>query len=459
MPYLNYPSIQRLWTVDQLIQLYLEEDVHNHILIEPIGLFNHINDPLIRDAPVTAHKIVLWPTLAGTWLEHPDHPQNLAAIDVAGPTGSSDIYINETTVSVLEALNLPVLTESYDDVHLSRCLVHHQGYEKSSIGSKYKIHYSLRTYEDDYDIHPFYYTNRLQDPNDHEDPPSPTYDVPTIQKWNKVVDADARRRYWALRGGVELHERMARRSEMLAAAIAVNATLPWNKKRKYTQMEEEVLDIIAQEGIDNKRIILNLFQLKVHPLTPLPHWMRDPYVIGNSLYPEAVYQPITGLELPLWNFLNTRLISKDAIFPYANAQNLLNRIHMYKDDDVTVPNPHFFPILNLHTIESDNDRAWTNTYIDSSLSFHEEFGFDFFDSIDLSPTVPLPESPVVIRNAESSSNVSRTREQTPKAVKRPLINPQQLLPIKPQNQVALPLPGSLQPTFEEVTDFICFGLI
>ncbi|KIJ08250.1 hypothetical protein PAXINDRAFT_18598 [Paxillus involutus ATCC 200175] len=254
MPYLNYPSIQRLWTVDQLIQLYLEEDVHNHILIEPIGLFNHINDPLIRDAPVTAHKIVLWPTLAGTWLEHPDHPQNLAAIDVAGPTGSSDIYINETTISVLKALNLPVVTENYDDVHLSRCLVHHQGYEKSSIGSKYKIHYSLRTYEDDYDIHPFYYTNRLQDPNDHEDPPSPTYDVPTIQKWNEVVDADARRRYWALRGGIELHERMARRSEMLAAAIAVNATLPWNKKRKYAQMEEEILDIIAQEGIDNKRV-------------------------------------------------------------------------------------------------------------------------------------------------------------------------------------------------------------
>ncbi|KIJ10940.1 hypothetical protein PAXINDRAFT_16101 [Paxillus involutus ATCC 200175] len=164
MPYLNYPSIQRLWTVDQLIQLYLEEDVHNHILIEPIGLFNHVNDPLIRDAPVTAHKIVLWPTLAGTWLEHPDHPQNLAVIDVAGPTGSSDIYINETTVSVLEALNLPVVTESYDDVHLSRCLVHHQGYEKSSIGLKYKIHYSLRTYEDDYDIHPFYYTNRFRIP-------------------------------------------------------------------------------------------------------------------------------------------------------------------------------------------------------------------------------------------------------------------------------------------------------
>ncbi|KIJ16906.1 hypothetical protein PAXINDRAFT_10613 [Paxillus involutus ATCC 200175] len=464
MPYLNYPSIQRLWTVDHLTHLYLKEDVHNHILIEPIKFVFNTNNPLQhqwtvdniihialeenldqlhRDAPVTAHKILQWPTLEGTWLEHPDHLQNLAAIDVTGPTGSSDIYINETTVSVLEALNLPVVTKSYDDVHLSRCLVHHQGYEKSSIGSKYKIHYSLRTDEDDYDIHPFYFTNILQDPNDHEDPPSPTYDVPTIQKWNEVVDADARRRYWALRGGIELHERMARRSEMLAAAIAVNATLPWNKKRKYEQMEKEVLDTIGQEGSDSKRIIPDLFKIKVHPLTPLPHWMRDPYVVGNSLYPEAVYQRITGLEIPLWGFLNTRLISKDAIFPYANTQNLLNRIHLYKDDDVTVPNPHFFPILNLRTIESDNDRTWTNTYIDLSLSFQEEFGFDFFDSIDLSLTVPLPESPVVIRNAESSSNVSRTPERTPKAVQRPLIDPQQLLPINPQNQAALPLPGNL----------------
>ncbi|KIJ10035.1 hypothetical protein PAXINDRAFT_16937 [Paxillus involutus ATCC 200175] len=211
-------------------------------------------DQLHRDAPVTAHKIVQWPTLKGTWLEHPDHSQNLAVIDIAGPTGSSDIYINETTASVLKALNLPIVTKSYDDVHLSRCLVHHQGYEKSSIGSKYKIHYLLRTDEDDYDIHPFYFTNRLQDPNDHEDPPSPTYDVPTIQKWNEVVDADAHRRYWALRGGIELHERMARRSEMLAAAITANATLPWNKKRKYAQMEEEVLNTIKQEDFDNKRV-------------------------------------------------------------------------------------------------------------------------------------------------------------------------------------------------------------
>ncbi|KIJ07664.1 hypothetical protein PAXINDRAFT_19166 [Paxillus involutus ATCC 200175] len=245
----TFVLVARSLSVDQLIHLYLKEDVHNHILIEPISIFNHVNDPLIREAPVTAHKIVLWPPLAGTWLEHPDHPQNLA-----GPTGLSDIYINETTVSVLEALNLPIVTKSYDNVHLSRCLVHHQGYEKSSIGLKYKIHYSLRTDKDDYDIHPFYYTNRLQDPNDHEDPPSPTYDVPTIQKWNEVMDADAHRRYWALRGGIELHERMAQRSEMLATAIAANASLPWNKKRKYAEMEEEVLDTIAQEGFYNKRV-------------------------------------------------------------------------------------------------------------------------------------------------------------------------------------------------------------
>ncbi|KIJ10917.1 hypothetical protein PAXINDRAFT_16140 [Paxillus involutus ATCC 200175] len=487
MPYLNSHSIQRLWTVDHLTHLYLEEDVHSHILIEPIKFVFNTNNPfqhqwsvdhlihihleetldqLHKDAPVTAHKIIQWPTLEGTWLEHPDHSQNLAALDIEGPTGLSDIYIDETTLSVLEAINLPAVTQAYDDIHLSRCLIHHQGYKKSSIGSKYKIHYSLRTDEDDYDIHPFHYTNRLLDPNDHENPPSSTWDVPTIQRWNEVVDADARRRYWALRGGVELHERMARRSEMLATAIADNATLPWNKKRKYAQLEEEVLDIIRQEGSDHKKsfqallqIVPNLLKLKVHPLTPLPHWMRDPYVIGDSLYPEAVFQPITGLELPLWSFLNTRLISKDAIFPYANAQNLLNRIHLYKDDDVTVLNPHFFPILNLRTIESDNDRTWTNTYINLSLSFQQEFGFDFFDSIDLSLTVPLPESPVVIRNAESSSNVSRTPEQTPKAVQRPLINPQQLLPINPQNQAALPLPGNLRLIFEEVTDFICIGLI
>ncbi|KIJ05348.1 hypothetical protein PAXINDRAFT_21379 [Paxillus involutus ATCC 200175] len=191
-------------------------------------------------------------------------------------------------------------------------------------------------------------------------------------------------------------------------------------------------------------IIPNLLKLKVHPLTLLPHWMRDPYIIGNLLYPEAVFQQITGLELPQWNFLITRLISKDAIFPYATAQNLLNRIHLYKDNNVTVPNPHFFPILNLDTIERDNDFIWTNTYIDSSLSFQEEFGFNFFDSDNSFLTVPLSESPVVIRNAESSLNVSRTeQEQTPQAVQAPLINPQQLLPINHQNQVALPLPGNL----------------
>ncbi|KIJ13489.1 hypothetical protein PAXINDRAFT_13819 [Paxillus involutus ATCC 200175] len=483
MPYLNSHSIQRLWTVDHLTHLYLEEDVHRHILIEPIKFVFNTNNPLQhqwsvdhlihihleetldqfhKDAPVTAHKIIQWPTLEGTWLEHPDHPQNLAALDVEGPTGSSDIYIDETTLSVLEAINLPAVTQTYDDVHLSRCLIHHQGYEKSSIGSKYKIHYSLRTDEDDYDIHPFHYTNRLLDPNDHEDPPSSTWDVPTIQRWNEVVDADARRRYWALRGGVELHERMARRSEI------VN-TLNWKKKSSISL--DKRAQIIKKSEEDQKKlmerksfqallqIVPNLLKLKVHPLTPLPHWMRDPYVIGDSLYPEAVFQPITGLELPLWGFLNTRLISKDAIFPYANAQNLLNRIHLYKDDDVTVLNPHFFPILNLRTIESDNDRTWTNTYINLSLSFQQEFGFNFFDSIDLSLTVPLPESPVVIRNAESSSNVSRTPEQTPKAVQRPLINPQQLLPINPQNQAALPLPGNLRLIFEEVTDFICIGLI
>jgi hypothetical protein len=158
-------------------------------------------------------------------------------------------------------------------------------------------------------------------------------------------------------------------------------TLNWKKKSSISL--DKRAQIIKKSEEDQKKlmerksfqallqIVPNLLKLKVHPLTPLPHWMRDPYVIGDSLYPEAVFQPITGLELPLWNFLNTRLISKDAIFPYANAQNLLNRIHLYKDDDVTVPNPHFFPILNLRTIESDNDRTWTNTYINLSLSFQQ----------------------------------------------------------------------------------------
>jgi hypothetical protein len=46
MPYLNSHSIQRLWTVDHLTHLYLEEDVHNHILIEPIKFVFNTNNPL-----------------------------------------------------------------------------------------------------------------------------------------------------------------------------------------------------------------------------------------------------------------------------------------------------------------------------------------------------------------------------------------------------------------------------
>ncbi|KIK91073.1 hypothetical protein PAXRUDRAFT_150342, partial [Paxillus rubicundulus Ve08.2h10] len=300
-------------------------------------------------------------------LDHPAHPQNILGT-LEGPVRKTNIFIDETLVSIVKGLNIPVVTDTYDDPYLSCCLTHHQGYEKTSIGSKYDIHQFLRIscIENNNNIHPFQFTIDTLDPNNlHEDNISSIWDVPTIQKWNEVMDGIACRRYWADPSRLPAHHRvLARRSEMLATKLRENTLLLSLQKWAHKPFQK-VLEIIP-----------DLIKMLVYPLTTLLHWMHDPYTIRDLLYPEAVYQEVIGHEILTWGYLNS-LDTSRIVFPYTNGQNLLNKIHLINSDDVTIPNPHFFLILNFHILKSNNNRTWSNT----SLSFFDEFGSNFFDSV------------------------------------------------------------------------------
>ncbi|KIK83020.1 hypothetical protein PAXRUDRAFT_153340, partial [Paxillus rubicundulus Ve08.2h10] len=304
--------------------------------------------------------------LEGTWLDHPSHPQNIIGI-LKGPVGKTDVFIDKTLVSIVKGLNIPIVTDTYNDNdnHLSHSLIHHQAYEKSSIGSKYNIH-------------PFQFTiNTLDFNNLHEDNISQVWDVPTIQKRNEVMDGIIRRRYWADPSRLPAHHQvLARRSEMLATKLRENTLFPYLQKQSYDQITVKIDDIITENSFGYKRIqreyqkileiIPDLIKMPVYPLTTLPHWMHDLYTIRDLLYPEAVYQEVTSHEILTWGHLNS-LDTSRIIFPYANGQNILNKIHLINSDDVTVLNSYFFLILNFHILESNNNCTWPNTYIFLSL--------------------------------------------------------------------------------------------
>ncbi|KIK76326.1 hypothetical protein PAXRUDRAFT_170256, partial [Paxillus rubicundulus Ve08.2h10] len=411
----------------------------------------------------TWHVLESHPILEGQWLDHPTHHQNIEET-LVGPVGEVSVFCEETLVSILEGLNIPIVTKTYDNEELSLCLTHHQGYEKSSIGSKYNIHQFLHTDSIKCsDIHPFHYTIKTLAPNDlNENNLSLVWDVPTIQKWNEVVDDIARRRYWADHSRSRaLHRSLARRSEMLAASLRENALLPWIKKRSYDQIQEDI-KFASEKELGYKRIrgehymilelIPDLIKMLVYPLTGLSHWLQYPYAVGDSLNPEAIYQEITRHEILTWGYLNSLDTSK-IVFPYTNGQNLLNKVQLLHIDDVTVPNPYFFPILNFHILEVDNGRTWTNTYI--SLSFFDEFGFNFFDS-DLS--VPSKnalnayETPIISRTESqeaSTSNQEISSVQTP---------PKTNIPLPLVALTNIPITQDANQTFQQITEFISLGI-
>ncbi|KIK75286.1 hypothetical protein PAXRUDRAFT_173263, partial [Paxillus rubicundulus Ve08.2h10] len=202
------------------------------------------------------HILESSPILEGTWLDHPTHPQNIEET-LEGPVGTASIFIDKALVSIVEGINIPIVTDTYDDYHLSCCLTHHQGYEKSSIGSKYDIHQFLHTDSIECNnVHPFHYTIKTLDPNDlhDEDNLSPVWDIPTIQKWNEVVDGIAHQRYWADHSRSKaLHRSLARRSEMLAASLRENSLLPYLKKQTYDQISKDI-KLISEKELGYKRI-------------------------------------------------------------------------------------------------------------------------------------------------------------------------------------------------------------
>ncbi|KIK77228.1 hypothetical protein PAXRUDRAFT_167464 [Paxillus rubicundulus Ve08.2h10] len=410
------------------------------------------------------HILESHPILEGMWLDHPSHPQNIEET-LVGPVGTVSVFCEELLVSILEGINIPIVTQTYNDEELSLCFTHHQGYEKSTIGSKYNIHQFLRTDSIECsDIHPFHYTIKTLDPNDLHDENnlSPVWDVPTIQKWNEVMDDIARRRYWADHSRSRaLHRSLARRSEMLAASLRESALLPWIKKRSYDQIQEDI-KLTSEKELGYKRIrgehqkilelIPDLIKMPVYPLTGLLHWLWYPYAIGDSLNPEAVNQEITRHEILTWGYLNSLDTSK-IVFPYANRQNLLNKIQILHTDDVTVLNPHFFPILNFHILEADNGCTWTNTYI--SLSFFDEFGFNFFDS-DLS--VPSENA----LNAYEISIISRTESQEASTSNQEISSaqtpPKTNIPLPPVALPNFPIKEDTNQTFQQIMEFILIGI-
>ncbi|KIK73230.1 hypothetical protein PAXRUDRAFT_178964, partial [Paxillus rubicundulus Ve08.2h10] len=199
-------------------------------------------------------------------------------------------------------------------------------------------------------------------------------------------------------------------------------------------------------------LIPDLIKMPVYPLTGLPHWLQYPYAVGDSLNPEAIYQEITGHEILTWGYLNS-LDTSRIVFPYANGQNLLNKVLLLHTDNVSVQNPHFFPILNFHILEADNGRTWTNTYI--SLSFFDEFGFNFFDS-DLS--VPSENA----LNAYETSIVSRTESQEAStsyqgnsSAQTP---PKTNIPLPPVILPNIPITKDTNQNFQQITEFISLGI-
>ncbi|KIK77774.1 hypothetical protein PAXRUDRAFT_165762 [Paxillus rubicundulus Ve08.2h10] len=452
-PLLNCHSTQEL-SVATVTELLLHRNVSQLLIIQPYA------GPEEDEA---GHVLESHPILEGAWLDHPTHPQNIEET-LVGPVGEVSIFCEESLVSILEGINLPIVTKTYDDDELSLCLTHHQGYKKSSIGSKYDIHQFLRTNSIKCsDIHPFHYTIKTLDPNDlDENNLSPVWDIPTIQKWNKVMDDIARRRYWADHSRSRaLHRSLARRLEMLAASLRENALLPWIKKRSYDQIQEDI-KFASEKELGYKRIrgehhmilelIPDLIKMPVHPLTGLSHWLRYPYTVGDSLNPEAIYQEITGHEILTWGYLNSLDTSK-IVFSYVNRQNLLNKAQLLHTKDVSVKNPHFFLILNFHILEANNGHTWTNTYI--SLSFFDEFGFNFFDS-DLSvPTenaLNAYETPIVSR---TESQEALTFYQEISSVQTP---PKTNIPLPPVALPNFPIKEDMNQTFQQITEFISLGI-
>ncbi|KIK77170.1 hypothetical protein PAXRUDRAFT_17672 [Paxillus rubicundulus Ve08.2h10] len=111
-PLLNSLSTRKELMVETLTEVLLQENVSQLLIIQPnIG---HNEEEMW-------HILESHPILDGTWLDHPTHPQNIEET-LEGPVGTASIFIDKALISIVEGINIPIVTDTYDDYHLSRCL-------------------------------------------------------------------------------------------------------------------------------------------------------------------------------------------------------------------------------------------------------------------------------------------------------------------------------------------------
>lgn len=146
--------------------------------IEPIGstVWHRPALPLRSDIDVYEKSIRLVYPVRFHWPEIP--------VDVSAPNAHSHTfaYWDETLFSLVQSIGWAVPTQSYNDPHIHRCLIHFQGHEilrKWDFPPSPAVTMLLQSMHHDFQVTP--------------QRPAGWYEVPTVQEWNESFDKEMRR--------------------------------------------------------------------------------------------------------------------------------------------------------------------------------------------------------------------------------------------------------------------------